>query len=178
MSHSSPTSTTVAHSFCKLYCTNNRMESQHGSPSRSCAIHHADWMKSVARSLRPTAETIRIATLALALLAMISVVLTRVGSATSARPLVVHITIWPNLDITVAPKSFRRGTVLLAIKNRDRVPRAFSINGLETRKIEPHKILRTRVTFTRADVYSFTLPGYVPTPETGWKSVGGRLKVT
>jgi hypothetical protein len=98
--------------------------------------------------------------------------------ALDARGALVHITIWPNLDITVAPRSIRRGTVLLAIRNRDKTPHAFSINGVETRKIAPHKLLRVSVKFKRPDVYAFTLPGYVPTPETGWKAVGGVLRVT
>jgi hypothetical protein len=135
-------------------------------------------MKLATRNLRRRTEAIGISMLTLVLVAAIGVVSIPVGSAASARPLVVHITIWPNLDITVAPRSIRRGTVLLSIRNRDKTPHAFSINGVETNRIAPHKLLRVRVKFKKPDMYAFTLPGYVPTPETGWKAVGGVLKVT
>ncbi len=97
----------------------------------------------------------------------------------SPKPAVVRATIWPNLIITVAPKTFRHGTVVFKVKNRDTQSHRFSINGAETTKIGPGKSVALTVTFRKPSTYEFTLPDYEPTAANGYQAaVGGTVKVT
>jgi hypothetical protein len=96
----------------------------------------------------------------------------------SAAPPVVRAVIWPNLTITVAPKSVKHGTVIFKIKNRDTKPHEFSINNVQSEKIRPQTTVAMAVTFKKPNTYSFTLPDFVAGPKTGYQAVGGQLKVT
>ncbi len=91
---------------------------------------------------------------------------------------VVRAVIWPNLAITVSPKSVAHGVVVFKIRNRDAKPHEFSINGVSSDKISPHATIEMKVRFKKPSVYSFTLPDYQPSRQTGWAVVGGQLKVT
>jgi hypothetical protein len=71
--------------------------------------------------------------------------------------LVVHATIWPNLDITFSPKAFRHGSVVMEVKNRSSQAHQFSINGVTSPQIRPHGIVAVTVTFKRRATYTATL---------------------
>jgi hypothetical protein len=100
----------------------------------------------------------------------------QVASATP--PPVVRAVIWPNLAITLAPKSVKHGTVVFKIKNRDVKAHEFSINNVESAMIKPHTVVAMTVTFKKPNIYSFTLPDFLAGPKTGYQAVGGQLKVT
>ena len=78
-------------------------------------------------------------------------------------PLVVRATIWPNLVITFSPKTFKRGTVHMEVKNRTAHTHQFAINGVTWKSVKPHKVAAGTVTFKRPGIYQATLPdcGYL-----------------
>ena len=111
-------------------------------------------------------------------------ILTLVGSATAAptatAPTVVRVTIWPNLAITLAPKTFKHGTVLFKIKNRDSIRHEFLINGVTSSFIKPHMGTGTMtVRFAKPNLYFYSLPDYKPTSYLSpYSLTGGQVKVT
>ena len=98
--------------------------------------------------------------------------------ASAASPAVVRAVIWPNLAITVSPKSVKHGTIVFKIKNRDIRPHEFAINNVRSAKIKPQTTVEMTVTFKKPSTYSYTLPDYAASPKTGYLAVGGQLKVT
>ena len=71
--------------------------------------------------------------------------------------LVVHATIWPNLDITFSPKTIKHGAVVIKVKNRTSQAHKFSINGVTSANISPHAVVAMKVTFKRRATYTATL---------------------
>jgi hypothetical protein len=94
------------------------------------------------------------------------------------RPVTVRAVIWPNLAITVAPDSFKAGRVTIIVKNRDRVPHQFAINGTTWPKIKPNKSAAMTVTFKKPSVYGMTLPDYYPGQGNRYVVPGASVKVT
>ena len=103
----------------------------------------------------------------------------RANAAHKPKMLTIHATIWKNLVITVAPKTFPKGTVVFKVRNRDVQPHKFTINCAVSQSIRPGGSASLTVTFRKASSYEFTLADYVPTAATGYQSaVGGIIKVT
>jgi hypothetical protein len=72
-------------------------------------------------------------------------------------PRVVKATIWPNLMITFSPKAFKRGKVVITVRNRTPQTHVFVINGVQSAAIRPRGVGRITVTFKRRAIYSATL---------------------
>jgi len=104
-------------------------------------------------------------------------VLIVVQFASAASPAVANAVIWPNLTITVSPKSLEPGTVVFKIKNRDLRSHWFSIDGATSPKIKPHSIGAMTVKLTKPGIYFFTLGDPDALSEVGTKQVGGTLRV-
>ncbi len=118
-------------------------------------------------------------------LAVVSVIVwtNSASSKTSATntPVVVKVTIRPNLLITFSPKAFHRGTVVLRVTNRNDRAHSFTINGVTTKTINPERTLLVTVTFKRAAIYTAALPdcGYLSMcPERPDQGAVGSVKVT
>jgi len=100
------------------------------------------------------------------------------ASATSVPRVAVRAVIWPNLVITVAPKVFKKGTVVLKVKNRDSSAQQVEIDGSETQIIEPGETGRILVTFRKPGFYTFALPDQQQTYAAGYKKAATRVRVT
>jgi hypothetical protein len=102
--------------------------------------------------------------------------------STASAGLVVRATIWPNLDLTFSPKVFKRGTVVINVKNRSSQRHKFSIDGVTSGFVSPNRVVAMTVTFKRRGTYSATLAdcGYPSTCVGGNPDVGpiGNVKVT
>ena len=129
------------------------------------------------RASRSSRRRLRDASVILAAAALTFVTSVSAAPAAPPPPVTVRAVIWPNLVITVAPASFKRGTVLFTIKNRDSMAHVFEINGVKSKPIAPHKVVAMTVTFKKPSVYSYTLPDYLPSPEHLFVKVGGQVKV-
>ena len=108
---------------------------------------------------------------------------TQVATPSTAAPrTVVRATIWPNLIITFSPKTFKRGTVVIKVKNRSSQVHKFSINGVTSANLGPHGVAAITVRFKRPAIYTATLPdcGYPSHCEGGNPDTGpvGSVKVT
>jgi hypothetical protein len=97
----------------------------------------------------------------------------------AAAPTVVHATIWPNLIITFSPATFKKGTVVIKVKNRATKAHLFSINGVTSGKIQPHTTVPVTVTFKRAAGYTASLAdcGYLSPCGQAGEHAGGNVKV-
>jgi len=100
------------------------------------------------------------------------------ASPTRVPRVAVRAVIWPNLVITVAPKVFKKGTVVLKVKNRDSSAQQVEIDGSETQIIEPGETGRMLVTFTKPGFYTFALPDQQQTYAAGYNKAATRVKVT
>jgi uncharacterized cupredoxin-like copper-binding protein len=89
---------------------------------------------------------------------------------------VAKAVIWPNLVITVAPKSVSLGRVVFKIKNRDIKSHQLLIDGIESVNIGPDKTASLVVTFKRTGIYSVTLSA-TSESEIGANNPGGFVKV-
>jgi hypothetical protein len=101
-------------------------------------------------------------------------------SPTSA-PAIVRVTISPDLLITFSPKTFKRGTIVFKITNRNNRAHSFMINGVTTKVINPNATLSARVTFKQPSIYTAALPdcGYLSRcPERPDTGAIGSVKVT
>jgi hypothetical protein len=67
-------------------------------------------------------------------------------------------TIAPDLGLTISPKSFRHGTVVIEIRNESRQAEKFEMNGVTSRWVYPHRTGSITVTFKHPAVYEATLP--------------------
>lgn len=123
-------------------------------------------------------KSIRAAFVAGFLLVVAALAMAAPLSASSPPTTTVRAVIWPNLVITVSPKSFKAGKVTFVVKNRDTSPHQFSVNGVTWPKIAPHKSASMTVTFKKPSVYSMTLPDYYPAQSTKYVTPIGSLKVT
>jgi hypothetical protein len=96
------------------------------------------------------------------------------GAGAATGHAVVKVTILPNLNMTFAPKTFKRGKVVFEVTNRSAAAHWFSINGLTSAAIGPGRTRSLAVTFKRAAMYEATLAdcGYLSlctgdNPDTG-----------
>jgi hypothetical protein len=91
------------------------------------------------------------------LLAFGSVVNAAAGSA--AKPRVAAVaTIAPDLGLTMSPKSFRHGTVIIEIKNESSQAEKLEMNGVTSGWVYPHRTGSITVTFRRPAIYEANLP--------------------
>jgi len=103
------------------------------------------------------------------------------ATSASGRP-VVRVTILPNLNLTFAPSTVKRGTVVFQVTNHSGAAHEFSIDGVTSSTIGPHKTASVKVTFKRAARYTATLAdcGYLSMCAGDNPDLGptGLLKVT
>ena len=83
--------------------------------------------------------------------------------------------------ITFSPKTFKRGTVHMMVRNRTAHTHQFAINGVTWHSVKPHEVTTGTVTFKRRGIYQATLPdcGYLSmcTPTAGDTGPTGSVKV-
>ena len=79
-------------------------------------------------------------------------------AAQASPPRVVNVAILPNLDMTFSPPKFKRGTVVLKIKNTTKAAHQFGINGVTSRLIRPNATGSITVVFKIPSLYVATLP--------------------
>ena len=89
--------------------------------------------------------------------AVVALAATQFAAPATTAGVVVRTTIWPNLDITFSPKTFKRGTIVFKVKNRAAQPHKFSINGVVSASISPRSVASVTVTFKRKATYTATL---------------------
>ena len=114
--------------------------------------------------------------------AAVVLALAATGVAAPSAPKVVNVTILPNLNLTFSPATFKRGTVLFRVTNRAPAAHKFSVNGVTTHFIRPHRTTSITLAFKRAATYTATLPdcGYLSLCAGGNPDLGpiGSFKVT
>ena len=127
-------------------------------------------------------ERLRLAAAALVAASLMLAVVPVGASRRAGAQLVVNATIWPNLVITFSPGKFKRGTVLMRVKNRTGSAHEFMINGVTWQRIKPHTAASNSVTFRRRGIYQATLPdcGYLSmcAPTAGDSGPTGLVRVT
>ena len=105
---------------------------------------------------------------ALAAAALLGVTHPAPGSAAVSHPITVVATIRPDSlpgilnqpgKVTLAPKTFKHGTVRFTIRNLDIVRHQFEIDGVTSRWMQPKNgVAIITVTFKKPGLYSFTCP--------------------
>jgi len=104
------------------------------------------------------------------------------GALAAKSPPVVKAVIWPNLNITFAPKTLKLGTYLFRVTNRSVQAHQFLIGGVTSSEVGSHATRSVKVTFKKAALYLATLPdcGYLSLCVGGNPDTGptGYLKVT
>jgi hypothetical protein len=98
-------------------------------------------------------------------------------TASATRSSVAKAVIWPNLTITVSPKSVEHGTVVFKVRNRDKLSHNFAVNGVVSKPIKPNHVVILAVHFKKPGLYFLTLADPDPWTQVGTKQVGGTVRV-